>query len=26
MSFWEYANPKKFIATTTPILPWAFGI
>ncbi len=26
MSYWEYANPKKFIATTTPILPWVFGI
>jgi heme exporter protein C len=22
MSIWEYANPKKFIATTTPVLPW----
>jgi heme exporter protein C len=26
MSIWEYANPKKFIATTTPIIPWAFGL
>jgi heme exporter protein C len=26
MSYWEYANPKKFIATTTPILPWVFGL
>jgi len=25
MSIWEYANPKKFIATTTPILPWLAG-
>jgi heme exporter protein C len=25
MSLWEYANPKKFIATTTPLIPWAFG-
>ena len=25
MSIWEYANPKKFIATTTPVLPWVFG-
>ncbi|WP_210527483.1 heme ABC transporter permease [Rubellimicrobium arenae] len=25
MSIWEYANPKKFIATTTPVIPWAFG-
>ncbi len=23
---WEYANPKKFVATTTPILPWVFGL
>lgn len=26
MSLWEYANPKKFIATTAPIVPWAMGI
>lgn len=26
MSLWEYANPKKFVETTTPILPWAFGL
>jgi heme exporter protein C len=25
MSIWEYANPKKFIATTAPVIPWAFG-
>ncbi len=25
MSLWEYANPKKFIATTTPLVPWIFG-
>ena len=25
MSIWEYANPKKFIATTGPALPWLFG-
>jgi len=25
MSIWEYANPKKFIATTSPVLPWVFG-
>ncbi|WP_368187563.1 heme ABC transporter permease [Aestuariibius sp. HNIBRBA575] len=25
MSIWEYANPKKFIATTTPLIPWLFG-
>lgn len=24
MSIWEYANPKKFMTTTTPILPWVF--
>ena len=30
MSIWEYANPKKFMATTTPIIPWvswaSFGL
>ena len=26
MSIWEYANPKKFLATTTPALPWVFGL
>jgi heme exporter protein C len=26
MSIWEYANPKKFVETTTPILPWTFGL
>ncbi|NIY72626.1 cytochrome c biogenesis protein CcsA [Marivivens donghaensis] len=26
MSIWEYANPKKFMATTTPIIPWVLGI
>lgn len=26
MSIWEYANPKKFTATVTPIIPWAFAI
>ena len=25
MSIWEYANPRKFLAVTTPALPWAFG-
>ncbi len=25
MSIWEYANPKKFIATTAPVIPWALG-
>jgi len=23
MSIWEYANPKKYIETTTPLVPWA---
>ena len=23
MSIWEYANPKKFMATTAPVAPWA---
>ena len=22
MSIWEYANPKKYIETTTPLVPW----
>ncbi|MCF2872192.1 heme ABC transporter permease [Octadecabacter sp. G9-8] len=26
MSIWEYANPKKFIATTTPLVPWLLGV
>ncbi len=26
MSIWEYANPKKFIVTTTPLVPWIFGL
>lgn len=25
MSIWEYANPRKFIATTTPLIPWVYG-
>ena len=25
MSIWEYANPKKFLTTTTPVLPWVFA-
>ena len=24
MSLWEYANPKKFMGWTGPVLPWAF--
>ncbi|SMY09076.1 heme ABC transporter permease [Flavimaricola marinus] len=26
MSIWEYANPKKFVESTTPILPWLFAL
>jgi heme exporter protein C len=26
MSIWQYANPKKFMATTGPALPWAIGL
>jgi heme exporter protein C len=26
MSIWEYANPKKFILTTAPAVPWFFGL
>ena len=26
MSFWEYANPKKFMETTTPMVPWMLGL
>ncbi len=26
MSIWEYANPKKFMATTSPVVPWALGL
>jgi heme exporter protein C len=26
MSIWEYANPKKFMETTTPLVPWALGL
>lgn len=25
MSMWEYANPKKFMGWTGPLLPWLFG-
>ena len=25
MSIWEYANPKKFLTTTAPVLPWVFA-
>ncbi len=26
MSFWEYANPKKFMETSARVLPWAAGL
>ncbi|NAZ35562.1 heme ABC transporter permease [Rubellimicrobium sp. CFH 75288] len=26
MSVWDYANPKKFIDTTTPLIPWVSGL
>lgn len=26
MSLWEYANPKKFMDWSAPVLPWAFGL
>lgn len=26
MSLWEYANPKRFMGWTGPVLPWAFGL
>ena len=26
MSIWEYANPKKFMTTTAPVLPWVFAV
>ena len=26
MSLWEYANPKKFIETTNPVVPWAYAL
>ena len=26
MSLWEYANPRKFIATTDAVLPWIAGL
>jgi heme exporter protein C len=26
MSIWEYANPKKFMTTTAPVLPWVFAL
>ena len=25
MSMWEYANPKRFMGWTSPVLPWAFA-
>jgi heme exporter protein C len=26
MSIWEYANPKKFLDTTGPLVPWTYGL
>lgn len=26
MSLWEYANPRKFLDTTGPLVPWTFGL
>ncbi|MCB5197907.1 heme ABC transporter permease CcmC [Loktanella sp. TSTF-M6] len=26
MSMWEYANPKRFMEWTAPVVPWAFGL
>ena len=26
MSIWEYANPKKFMQTSTMALPWVSGL
>jgi heme exporter protein C len=26
MSLWEYANPRKFMETTAPVLPWIAGL
>ena len=26
MSMWEYANPKKFMGWTQPVLPWTFAL
>lgn len=26
MSLWEYANPRKFMGWTGPVLPWLFGL
>ncbi len=26
MSMWEYANPKRFMDWTKPVLPWVFGL
>jgi heme exporter protein C len=26
MSIWEYANPKKFVDTTAPAVPWFMGL
>ena len=26
MSYWELANPRRFMGWTAPVLPWAFGL
>jgi heme exporter protein C len=26
MSLWEYANPKKFLDWTAPVVPWVAGL
>ena len=26
MSLWEYANPRRFMGWTAPVVPWAFGL
>ncbi len=26
MSIWSYANPRKFLQTTAPLVPWMFGL
>jgi len=26
MSVWEFANPRRFMGWTAPVLPWAFGL
>ena len=26
MSFWEYANPKRFMQVSAGVLPWVLGL